>query len=284
VLLYLDGKPVLVDSGIPFYDGNSEWTTHFRTAAAHNTFEVENAPWARPAGGLAWSNVGPRPELLYNLGESVGAMVGKMALGPDVYAVRYVLMLDAIGVWITDVVVSRKPRAIDWYWQMPESRNPEVVTNSNSSNSVSIDCIGCRMVLNSTVPIDDFDIHFGEPDQPHGWVARGYGQMEPSARIHFKTVPKERVLTTTFIGKELFPYTVQHDEGTLQNMPSEASSFSFAHNAPVADIAWKIASRQGGIAIAAGFRGQLIEPWRHLEGLGDWPIAIITEKVTPAWT
>lgn len=207
VLLYLNGQPALVDAGIPYYDGNPEKVCYFRTPAAHNTFEIKGVPWAKPAGGLAWSNVGPSPDLMSNMGEDVQVMAGVLRPGPGVVAMRYILALESLGLWITDVVVSDTPRSVCWRWQMPEERRP-AVSHKDDRSGILIECVGCLLQINSNAPVVDAGVTIGGKDADSAWLAHGYGQMTPGARIHFQTGPQNHVMTTAFIGKEILPYLV----------------------------------------------------------------------------
>src|SRR5262249_53558442 len=63
VLLHLRGKPVLVDSGMPFYFGPRDWVDHFRGASAHTTVEIEGLPVVRHSGRLGWSHVSKSMQL-----------------------------------------------------------------------------------------------------------------------------------------------------------------------------------------------------------------------------
>jgi hypothetical protein len=281
ILVYVDGKPVLADSGIPHYDGNPESVRHFRTPPAHNTFEVDGISWAKTAGGLAWSNVGPRPELMSNLSGGIRVMAGKIPLGSEVLASRYILSLEDIGIWIADVIISDKPRSVHWYWQIPESREPRLANKDGGGGGYIIDCNGCQMVMNSTDPTLYADLSFGDQKTYHGWIAYGYGQITRSARVHARTTPKEKVLTTTFIGKKCFPGIAVHDGSILKIGDSAFQPSDAIRALPASDIVWIINTGQKILTICAGCRSLLPDCWRFLNGRGEWPVAMKSEEWSP---
>jgi hypothetical protein len=56
VVLALDGRRVLVDSGLFAYNCGGPWESHFRETAAHNTARVDARDQALHIGKMAWSN------------------------------------------------------------------------------------------------------------------------------------------------------------------------------------------------------------------------------------
>jgi len=71
IVLALDGRRVLVDSGLFAYNCGGPWEAHFRETAAHNTARIDGRDQALHLGKMAWSNsyratientnVGPEP-------------------------------------------------------------------------------------------------------------------------------------------------------------------------------------------------------------------------------
>ena len=52
IVLSAHGKPVLVDSGIPTYNGDLKWQTHFRSGMAHNTITINKRVHVALSEGL----------------------------------------------------------------------------------------------------------------------------------------------------------------------------------------------------------------------------------------
>lgn len=56
VIVWLQGHPVLVDSGLYAYNSGDQWEAHFRETAAHNTARVDGRDQALHLGKMAWSH------------------------------------------------------------------------------------------------------------------------------------------------------------------------------------------------------------------------------------
>lgn len=74
VVLALDGRRVLVDSGFFAYNCGGPWEAHFRQTAAHNTARIDGRDQALHIGKMAWSN-------------SYRATIESSHIGPDPWAV-----------------------------------------------------------------------------------------------------------------------------------------------------------------------------------------------------
>ncbi len=56
VIAWLQGRPVLVDSGLFAYNCGGHWERHFRETAAHNTAKVDGKDQARHIKSMAWTH------------------------------------------------------------------------------------------------------------------------------------------------------------------------------------------------------------------------------------
>ena len=56
IIVSLNGRRVLVDSGLYAYNCGGEWEAHFRETAAHNTARIDRRDQARHLGSMAWSH------------------------------------------------------------------------------------------------------------------------------------------------------------------------------------------------------------------------------------
>jgi hypothetical protein len=56
VIVWLNGRRVLVDSGLYSYNCGGAWEAHFRETAAHNTAKVDGRDQALHIGKMAWSH------------------------------------------------------------------------------------------------------------------------------------------------------------------------------------------------------------------------------------
>jgi len=64
VVVFLRGRPVLVDSGFFTYNGEVSWERHFRETAAHNTARVDGRDQATHLTKMTWTHA-PRPRMEY---------------------------------------------------------------------------------------------------------------------------------------------------------------------------------------------------------------------------
>lgn len=119
-ILYSHGKENLLDdSGISSYFGPRESVEHFRSAAAHNTLEIEGAGPAISNGKLAWSFAAGRPSLHACFDDSF-VMIRGESNWAGVLVQRHVLLSRLYGLWIADCVQCNSPRWVKCYWQLPE--------------------------------------------------------------------------------------------------------------------------------------------------------------------
>lgn len=54
LVLYVKGKPLLIDPGTFTYTGSDQWRDLFRRSQAHNTFSVDERSQSLPAGPFSW--------------------------------------------------------------------------------------------------------------------------------------------------------------------------------------------------------------------------------------
>ncbi len=140
-ILYSHGNDNLLDdSGISSYFGPTESVEHFRSAAAHNTLEVEGVGPARSNGKLAWSHAALRPSLHACVDDSF-VMIRGEANWADVLVQRHVLLSQVYGLWIADCVQCDSPRWVKCYWQLPVGS----ITSLESDPHVSAGMINYRL-------------------------------------------------------------------------------------------------------------------------------------------
>ena len=96
VLYHFNGRPVLIDSGMPNYAGNPTKAAYFRSPEAHNTVTLEGAELVRSAGVLAWSNEAQTPMLWTSNASSLWMASGKIQW-PTCRITRHVLAISGEG-------------------------------------------------------------------------------------------------------------------------------------------------------------------------------------------
>jgi hypothetical protein len=203
VLYFSQGRPILRDSGMPFYGARSAWTDYFRGPAAHNTIEVEGAPAVRFAGSLAWSHVAGRPQLDAHLSGDVWLACGRAEWPTGVRVERHVLGLPNEGLWVADWIClahsrqARRPRRVCWYWQL----SAHALTDVRSSGAARL-VAGDGLTL-ATWCDGELEVVLEDPDQtgPAAWEAVEYGIFRPAQRLRCETRASGGVAVVTFIGR-----------------------------------------------------------------------------------
>lgn len=203
VLLVQDGKPLVIDPGMPSYFGPRLWERHFRSSAAHNSIEVDGLPMARPAGRLAWSNVRQPQGLTAVLEEQIWWFRGAIRVTADVVVTRELLGLPDVGLWIADRIDGARGRDCRWYWQYATAQEPVLRSGIDGSSVWNLgDRIQSFGVAGSAQgrPAAIEFIH-GDEANPAGWTSRGYGERTQSCRASIKVEAGDTLLSLTYIGR-----------------------------------------------------------------------------------
>lgn len=273
LLLFQGGRRVLLDAGIPFYSGDRRWIEHFRGPAAHNTLEVDGEPWARPAGGLAWSHMGHSPQLDANLAADVWLVRGELALPGGTSVVRHVLGLPGRGVWVADLVRSPMPRALSWYWQLP-AEAAATLEHRDASHS-EVHCAWGVLATASRPGGVRVELVAAEPHSPAAWQAPTYGSAREAFRLaHCADAQTER-LVLTYIGPHVLPASVEVGGRTLSlGADGEPRNAAVGVEIPRADVVWSVELDDGLLVVAGGIGAPVGDGrWTELAGAGGWPAA-----------
>ncbi len=268
IVLFQDGRPVTVDAGMPFYFGPREWVDHFRSAAAHNTLEVEGAAMARTAGRLAWSHACRPGRLDTNIGPDAWIARGRLHLPGRVRVERHILGLPGRGIWVADLVITDRPREVRWYWQLADG-SCEVEVGGPSWSKVNL---AGRMLLTWTSGHDLMtDLDVSRDDGPVGWQAPEYGQLRPAARVANRARANGTLLTVSFFGVQTPPVRVVVQGGHRLDCPLFAQRASSSVDPCAAEIEWRIGHEEDEEVFVAGPADSPSGEWTHLGGVGGWP-------------
>lgn len=268
-----EGKPLLVDAGMAFYGGRRDWVDHFRSAAAHNTFEVDGAAVAHVAGRLAWSHVCSSVHLDAKLCEEAWLARGTMSPAAGVSVVRHLLGLPGKGVWIADFIVTNRPRYVRWYWQMPRDRSPAIQEQDTDSCVVSYSG-GSMMAWADNAELA-VRLDAADEDSAVAWQAPGYGLLSEGVRVSLSAQVLDDLLVVSYFGPKAvsanvavggrrFVCLVEHSP--LPRDPAFPAG---------ADVAWSLAMPEGALAFAAGVPVESAgDGWSELSGEGAWPAVV----------
>jgi len=270
LLLFQQGRPLLVDSGIESYGGQRRWVDHFRGVSAHNTLEVEGAPWVRTAGRLAWSHVRAVPRLDANISPHAWLMRGRLSPAGGVTVERNILGLAGCGIWIADLIRCETPRQVRWYWQMPRSAHPRLDRHDDSQ---------CEIRLNTGVLATwtdaegmEIGIESASSGNPAARQAPMYGSSTEGFRVSGRAACAGELLTVTFLGAEAISASVELRGRKLACSPAGHPNLSPTANDLEANVIWHVETREGQQTFAAGVSACRSEDnWLPLGGNGNWP-------------
>ncbi len=206
VLYCKDGRPLLVDSGMPFYCGPEAWIRFFRGAEAHNTIAVEGAPPARYAGRLDWSHARSQPNMAAQFAGAIHAAVGCAEWGDGVIVKRHILWIPPMGLWIADYVNCDRPREVAWYWQPGESL---VVSNDDGPEDACDTSGAAALRAWNIAGRVQWHVETSANDSPVGWRAPGYGELFSSRRVSYRETVNNSTLVVTHVGS-LLPFEVTY--------------------------------------------------------------------------
>ena len=280
LLLFQEGTPILVDCGIPDYNGPRQWVDHFRGPAAHNTLEVEGAPAARTAGRLAWSNACRRPRLDANLSAQAWLLRGRVELPAGASIQRAILGLPGVGVWIADMVKCGKPRKVRWCWHLPASAAPHVVADANCYWKLACQHgIVAMWTRNKKVSAR---LETASAESPIAWISEHYGARESGYRATWESQIEHNNLFVTFIGPKITPAAVKIGGLEVSCMAGLEPHATLSLDELGPDAVWLIETGQNLLVVAAGLHALPTKPtWTILKGTGAWPAACC---VVPACT
>jgi len=196
LLLFQNGKPVLIDSGMPRYAGSRQWVDHFRDAAAHNTISLSGASACQHAGRLAWKQVDFRHEIQHALHNGVCLARGRVSLRSGDLIERTVIHLPGLATWVVDWLRVTTKRIATWNWHQPVDCE-SAITMWDQSGAVKLAPTKLR------------------PEDPAGWIAPGYGQLVPGKRLSFSREVARKVLVATCIAPVPLDARLKYGEQTL---------------------------------------------------------------------
>lgn len=243
VLYCHDGQPVLIDPGMPFYFGDRDWVRHFRSAAAHNTIDIEEVEFAREAGLLAWSNAKQPDSFSAEAVNGFWMARGRFVCGSDVTVERSLLVWPGQGLWIADRISSRSPRRVHWNWQRPnrmdsdgaEAKGPEIQLKVHGTGFATAEADG-RF---------EPSLRIANAGAPAGWISEGYGQWTEggSAVLSLEDVRDALLVTALSTGEHDvrvsgFGHTVrcQPNDCSYSRYADEMFEIEFTYG----EVSWQI--------------------------------------------
>ena len=198
VLYCHHGRPILVDSGMPFYIGSNDLIEYFRGTASHNTLSIEDSGPARDVGKLAWSHVTPTPKLSASFLDDIWLFTAQASWPGEVNIERHILGIPGIGLWIADHVKTSKPRKIRWHWHLGEDAELRQVDSGSYleiSNENEI-CLAAWSESGMMAP----KINTSKKGSPMGLRATSYGKQSKGMTIQFESHASGDAVCVMFVG------------------------------------------------------------------------------------
>jgi hypothetical protein len=183
ILLWVDGREVLIDSGTYAYHTQASWRSYFRGTRAHNTATIDESDQSQPGGSFMWlRHASARCNKVENGAATLlveGEHDGYHRLTDPVTHTRKVtLTKSGKRLSVADHFDCRGRHRCEIWWHFSEECN---VTVTNRHVRVALD----RRVIGVEVNRADCEIieRRGCEDPRGGWRSRRFGVKEPTQSI-----------------------------------------------------------------------------------------------------
>ncbi|MGB0597091.1 MAG: heparinase II/III domain-containing protein [Rubripirellula sp.] len=235
VIYHLRGQPVLIDSGMPNYAGNETRAKYFRSSAAHNTISIEDAPFVKDVGTLAWSHEVARPTLDASTGSNYWAATGTVRW-PHCRVIRSLFAIPNRGLWIADYIDCSQASASTWYWQFPDELEMKMHASKTGVHAMGRGGVGLQMVASHE--LSGATMTVCDPGGTAGWTSPGYGHLIPSRRLSVCGPSAEQLIVLTSIGGSPATVAVEVNDTRLSfsgggDQAVELKALSIAADNPV---------------------------------------------------
>ena len=267
LLLFWQGRPTLVDSGIPAYSGPLSELDYYRGQGAHSTFEILGQPIARGASRLAWNYVHRRPEVFARLNDQRWLARARINLAQGAVMERYILAIPGEGIWIADRVRTNHPCTAAWYWQMPADLKPSLASDDPRGIRLTIE--GGEILVQTDGARVQASLEVADTT-PVAWQAPVYGTKVPGRRLTITADSPGDLLVLTSLGTEVLAGHATLENASLGDSRLGSQPFSAGPLAS-AEIIWRVESSSGPRMIVAGATGKVIpQGWAPISGAGNW--------------
>jgi hypothetical protein len=185
VIVWLQGRRVLVDSGLYAYNCGGEWEAHFRETAAHNTARVDGRDQARHLGKMNWSHSYRAKLEGWQADPDLGWVVAShdgYARGPHGVTHRRALLLRHgryLAIWDEFVGEGRHELEVNFQFA-PGSlveQGPDAVIFDGSHPVHWVSALDWRPTLVE-----------GGQSPADGWIAPSLGVKQPAPRLRLQSV------------------------------------------------------------------------------------------------
>jgi hypothetical protein len=168
-VIYMDGRPFLVDSGTFSYHG--EWRSPFRLTTSHNTLMIDGVEQAQPVNDFAWKDV-PLAEVISWDGLS---LVGALQYKHNIRHERSIT-LKSSGRWQVIDLVHAFPgiHHLEWHFHFAPALSLDSSQGSQSILAVNEGKPFAGIFSPSGVSISTIN----------SWYSKNYGIRQPASVLH----------------------------------------------------------------------------------------------------
>ncbi len=181
ILLNIDGKPVLVDSGTYTYHTEWEWRQYFVGTLAHNTIRVNGKNQASFSGPTMWEKHFQCRNLTVDAEHESVAATHNGYKAEGVSHVRKICFEREKNLFLIEDTLKGK----DFFIEMPFHLHPNVQVQS-IPDGFRVSAPGSRSVLILTDPQLHYEMIFGQKQPMLGWYSEHFGKKQATFVLYAK--------------------------------------------------------------------------------------------------
>lgn len=179
LVVWLAGRPVLVDPGFYCYNGDPDWEVHFRKTRAHSTVTIDECDQARHLAKMAWSHSYRAVLKAVDVpdGWAIGSHDGfERTIGPGIVHQRTIWLRPSGYLAVLDVIRGAEGHELGVVFQFARG-----VLRAIGEHAMLFED-HTEVVWTSSSPATA-DLRQGGPAPADGWIATSLGVREPAPRL-----------------------------------------------------------------------------------------------------
>lgn len=188
MLMSINGRQVLVDSGTYTYSNSDGWRNYFRSAAAHNTLHGSSADQATSKGAFLWSDP-PDVRLVHSINEGARVLLCGEMQRRNRYVHRRAISFDGRFLVVVDKIWGIEPSAVRLRWHFDGK------LECAGEEFRLAECPG----LSVSLPDCEARIFRGSMHPRAGWRSREYGQIEEASTLEARFPSGSSCISSVFL-------------------------------------------------------------------------------------
>ncbi|HEY4373055.1 MAG TPA: alginate lyase family protein [Burkholderiales bacterium] len=180
VLLWLDGRPLLIDAGTYCYNDRPQWRGYFRGTAAHNTVRVDGLDQSVSGGPFMWLDKAHAQRVSRSSSPQHEAIGGshdgyRRLADPVTHAREVELHHTPEALVVTDTLRCRQPHLAEICWHF----TPEAEVAAGGA-SLTVRAGAAVLRIDVTEGAGAWHLYRGQEDPPWGWHSPRFGVKTPA--------------------------------------------------------------------------------------------------------